>query len=260
MLNRIKLLFFLMPGLLLNCQTKDSAEKILVVFAHPDDETTIGPILAKYGQTDSVFLLLATDGRFGVTDHMGIPAGDSLVSIRKAEAVCSCNSLGINPPILLDLQDGLGLNGHGNFYEQVPKLKRKILFEINRINPTTIITFGPDGDTGHPDHRLVGGITTELFLQEGLMDQIDLYFFGWSKPQAEKYAWWELNFVHEKGLDTEISYSERDKQKAIESIQCYKSQYTQAEMERWIEAEKSDHSNRLFFRKLTVDTQRKTAF
>ena len=63
---------------------------IMAIFAHPDDETTIGPALAKYASISDVHLVVATDGRYGVTDHAGLPAGDSLISVRKLETECAC--------------------------------------------------------------------------------------------------------------------------------------------------------------------------
>lgn len=269
MIYRILPFAILLSVILFGCQTDDTTsssetsdtpETIIFVFAHPDDETTVGPVMAKVGQTDSVYLIIATDGRFGETEHAGIPAGDSLVDIRMAELECSCRSLGIQPPIMLGMQDGLGLNGHGNFYEQVPELKKRLLAEILRLQPDKIITFGPDGDTGHPDHRMVGNLVTEVLLQEGLTDQIDLYFFGWQKEQAEKYSWWELSYVHDSGLDTEIAFSETDEQKAYASIQCYASQFTQEEMAKWIAAEENDPANKLYFRKFVIEEILKKEF
>ncbi len=234
--------------LLIACDREPSGEVILVVFAHPDDETTIGPVLHRYGQHNDVYLLFATDGRFGATAHSGIPAGDSLVRIREAEATCSCEALGIHPPIFLGLQDGLGLNGHGNFYEQEALLKDRLLREINRIDPTIIVTFGPGGDTGHPDHRMVGAFTTELLLRENLTDRTALYYFSWIRPQAEKFPGWNLNYADKRVMDVRISYSETDEAAAMASIRCHKSQYTEEEMERWIELELGDPDNQLYFR------------
>lgn len=267
--HRILPLLAILAMSLSGCQPNDSTassspidkpETIVFVFAHPDDETTVGPVMAKVGQTDSVYLIIATDGRFGETEHAGIPAGDSLVDIRMKELECSCSSLGIQPPIMLGMQDGLGLNGHGNFYEQVPELKKRLLAEILRLQPDKIITFGPDGDTGHPDHRMVGNLVTEVLLQQGLTDQIDLYFFGWQKAQAEKYSWWELSYVDDSGLDTEIAFSETDEQKANASIRCYVSQFTQEEMAKWIAAEENDPSNKLYFRKFAIEEDLKKEF
>lgn len=261
MLMRNLITILLLLGLILSsCRNNPSKLIILTVFAHPDDETTMGAVLAKYAEEHEVYLLLATDGSFGVTDHMGIPPGDSLVMLRQKEAECSCASLGINPPIFLGLQDGLGLNGHGNFYEQEPELKSRLLEAIERIQPTTIITFGPDGDTGHPDHRLLGAITTEILLREGLTDRIDLYYFGWTREQADKYSWWGLNYMDATVMDTEIHFDQEHEAKAMNSIRCHKSQYTTEEMEQWIKTEEEDFSNVSYFRKFNPGAQKRTRF
>ncbi len=243
-----------------SCSDKPAQGPVLTIFAHPDDETTMGAVLANLAREREVYLLFATDGRFGVTEHMGIPPGDSLVMLRQKEAQCSCDCLGIKAPIFLGLQDGLGLNGHGNFYELEPVLKSRLLEAIQRIQPATIITFGPDGDTGHPDHRLLGAITTELLLREGLTNQIDLYFFGWTRDQAEKYNWWGLNYMDREAMDTEIRFAQEDEDKAMNSIRCYKSQYTSDEMEKWIKTEEDDLINVSYFRNFSLGKHKKTHF
>ena len=256
---------------LVSCNTKSETDEkragsggepktILTVFAHPDDETTMGGVLAKYGRDHEVYLLLATDGSYGVTDHMGLPPGDSLVELRKREAACSCAALGIHEPIFLGVQDGLGLNGHGNFYEFEPLLKERLLAAILEIQPDIIITFGPGGDTGHPDHRLLGAITTELLRREGLSEKIDLYYFGWTRQQAEKYPWWGLNYMDASALTTEIHFSQEDEDRAMNSIRCHKSQYRAEEMEDWIRTELEDLSNVSYFRKFQLDSRKRSEF
>jgi N-acetylglucosamine malate deacetylase 2 len=216
--------------------------------------------LAKCVATDSVYLIIATDGQFGVTDHASIPLRDSLITIRNEEAKCSCAKMGIHPPIRLGIQDGIGLNGHGNFYEQEPMLKEILLKEILRINPDVIITFGPDGDTGHPDHRMVGLVTTELLLRENLTDKMDLYYLGWTAEQTEKYKAWNLNYSAKESFNTVILFSDEDEAKSNEAIRCHQSQYTKEEMDKWIETELNDKSNVLYFRKFAMDKEVRDGF
>mgnify|MGYP000217733288 CR=1 FL=1 len=239
---------------------KAKSKVIMAIFAHPDDETTIGPVLAKYGKENEVYLVVATDGSFGVTDHAGISAGDSLITIRTKETECASEKLGIKPPHFLDAQDGLGLNGHGNFYEEIPVLKESIKDKIEELKPTTIVTFGPDGDTGHPDHRLVGLLTTEILLREDWANEIDLYFFGWTKKQAAKFPKWNLGYVHENMLKTKIKFSAEDEEKAFASMRCHKSQFSEEEFKSWIAAEKEDTTNILHFRKFIPDNTERNAF
>ena len=36
---------------------------------------------------------------------------------------------------------------------------------LDEERPDVVVTFGPDGITGHPDHITIGAATTEAFLQ-----------------------------------------------------------------------------------------------
>ena len=59
---------------------------VMAVFAHPDDEGTVGPVLTKYArQGAEVILVIATDGRLGTNDFSGLTAGDGLAAIRRDE-------------------------------------------------------------------------------------------------------------------------------------------------------------------------------
>ncbi len=234
---------------------------VMAIFAHPDDETTVGPVLAKYALISDVHLVVATDGRYGINDHSGIPAGDSLVVIRKKETACACAELGINPPHFLEAKDGLGLNGKHNFYMQAAALKERIHAKIEELKPDVILTFGPDGDTGHPDHRMVGLFTTEILLRENWANAIDLYHFGWTKEQTKKFPKdWGLGYVNPNYLNTTIHFSPEEEEKAFSSLQCHKSQFSKEAFAEWIAAERADTTNVLYFRKFALDSALLNAF
>src|SRR5688500_13517433 len=46
--------------------------------------------------------------------------------------------------------------------ELVYRLTDRIAAEIQRLRPDALITWGPEGGTGHPDHRLVSELVTQL--------------------------------------------------------------------------------------------------
>src|SRR5689334_18819617 len=102
-------------------QTDNSPKILLAIFAHPDDEATVSPVLAKYASEDvKVYLAIATDGRLGYTEHAKIPKGDSLAAVRKIELQCAAEKLGINPPIMFGLEDQLKMGeGMGAFNQQM---------------------------------------------------------------------------------------------------------------------------------------------
>ena len=78
------------------------------VFAHPDDETMAGPLLARYAREPgvTVHLVIATSGEKGVTPFANIPAGEALAAVRLKEAACAASALGTRPPVMLGLPDG----------------------------------------------------------------------------------------------------------------------------------------------------------
>jgi N-acetylglucosamine malate deacetylase 2 len=259
----IILLLFAFVATSFNSEYKSKV--IMVVLAHPDDEAAVGQILARYAsKKDKVFLVLACDGRYGVEDHAGIPPGDSLVQVRKKESICGCIKLGIQPPIFLGFHDGLGsADGIEEYFNQTISLKEKLKKQIEEINPDLIITFGPDGDTGHPDHRGISDITTEIILREGWYKKYPLYYIGWLKekivsiPQGGMTS---LNYVDKKYLNVKIKYSEADRQKLFESLNCYKSQLTETDVKNWISAELKDSSFVFYFRRFITQTEQKTDF
>ena len=254
---RLLIILIMLTGTI-SCSNHDMNRTILTIVAHPDDETAVGAVLAKYTSTHKIYLLIATDGKNGVTEHSKIPVGDSLVRIREQETICSCNKLGIEPPIFLRFHDGLGIvDGLGEYFNQTSDLKEVLKNKIEEINPDLIITFGPDGDTGHPDHRIIGDLVTEVILKEGWLEKHPIYYLGWSKEETDDP---NLNYVDPQYLDVKISYSEKDEEKLFESIRCHKSQFSEAFADEWIEAEKNKKSNLFYFRQLYVGTKQRTGF
>ncbi len=251
-MKRLLLLSILQIFFLTSCEREQSTGQIiLVVFAHPDDETTIGPMMAKYSKQNRIVYVVATDGRYG-TRINNLPE-DSLIKVRKAECECSTRALGIAPPVLLGFHDGFGLKtGIGEYFKQTGELRRALKSKIEEIDPDFVITFGPDGDSGHSDHRIIGDITTEIILREGWVDRFPLYYLAWTKQQAEKFGIEELSYVDEKYFNISVDFDQEDENKYFNSIRCYQSQNTKEEIDEWIDADLKDTQNVLYFRKLSV--------
>ena len=136
---------------------------LMAVFAHPDDEVSIGPLLAKYAsEGHTVHLVIAGSGEQGVTPHSNIQAGDELGAARREEARCAARKLGIREPFLLALrQIGTPQTG-ATFAARLREL-------IDQVKPDVLVTFGPDGLTGHGHHIAVGNVVTRLFQQQALL-------------------------------------------------------------------------------------------
>src|SRR5688500_4981196 len=104
---------------------------LLAVFAHPDDERVIGPLLSRLSREGrDVHLAIATDGSKGVRDHASIAAGEPLAAARKLEAECAANRLAVRELHLLGLEDG-GLASFAN----LARLRTELTKIIARIHP-----------------------------------------------------------------------------------------------------------------------------
>jgi LmbE family N-acetylglucosaminyl deacetylase len=233
---------------------------ILAVFAHPDDEIAIGQLLVKYSKTNKIYLIILTDGRLGIKP--GFPGGDTLAKIRQTETECACKIMGVQAPIFLGFTDGFDTrDGVGLYMKQSYLLKQKLTEKIKELKPDLIITFGPDGDTGHSDHRMSSNMVTEIILKEGWADRFPVYYLGWTKKDDAKFkVLGGLNTVDPKYLNVSIKYSNQDEEQALKALDCYKSQLSPQEIAELKDVERKDSSNIFSFRQLTVPTKRKTNF
>jgi LmbE family N-acetylglucosaminyl deacetylase len=124
---------------------------VLGIWAHPDDETYLcGGIMAAAARAGSrVVCVTATRGELGSTDPSRWPAGPELAKIRTAELENALHQLGVTEHHWLDYPDGGCAEVDDD--EAVGRL-REIVADVR---PDTVLTFGPDGMTGHPDHQTV---------------------------------------------------------------------------------------------------------
>ena len=201
---------------------------VLAVFAHPDDERVIGPLLSRLAREGrETHLVIATDGSQGVTDFAKIPAGAPLAAARVKEATCAANRLGVRQLHLIGLPDG-GLAS----FAVLGKLRPALAAIIDSLNPAVIITFGPEGGTGHPDHRLVGDVVTQIVQGDARYANIDLLYASLpserlrTAPAAEP----TVNGMAESLLTVRVPFEERDLAAGREEFACHRSQYTPEQM------------------------------
>jgi len=201
---------------------------VLAVFAHPDDERVIGPLLSRLAREGrETHLVIATNGDKGITDFAKIPAGAELAAAREKEATCAANRLGVRKLHLLGLPDG-GLAS----FEVLGKLRSGLAAIIDSLKPAVIITFGPEGGTGHPDHRLVGDVTTQVVQSDARYSNIDLLFASLpterlrTAPRAEP----TVNGMAERLLTVRVPFEDRDLTAGREEFACHRTQYTPTQM------------------------------
>ncbi|MGE5645640.1 MAG: PIG-L deacetylase family protein [Acidobacteriota bacterium] len=156
---------------------------LLAVFAHPDDETSVGPLLARYAaEGHEVYLACVTSGQKGFRPHAGLPAGDELGAVRERELRDAARELGIHEPFLMGFQDQ-GISTHAAA-EEVAAGLREI---IGRTRAEVVVTWGPEGITGHVDHRMTSNIATIVCQQRGLLE--------WKPSKLYYVAFPESRFV-----------------------------------------------------------------
>lgn len=123
---------------------------ILSVWAHPDDESFLaaGIMAAATSNGQPVFCVTATRGEQGIVDESKWPSRE-LGKIRSRELKTALDIIGCVNHKWLGYKDG-ECAGH-DALEATNKLKAI----IEQVSPDTILTFGPDGWTGHSDHATI---------------------------------------------------------------------------------------------------------
>lgn len=123
---------------------------IMSVWAHPDDESYLaaGIMAAAVNNGQKVICVTATKGEAGSQDLSNWPP-ETLGEVRAQELRRALDEIGVLYHHWLGYSDGL-----------CDRVKEKeavnqLIKLINMYNPQSILTFGPDGITGHTDHKTV---------------------------------------------------------------------------------------------------------
>ncbi len=132
----------------------DEKKNVLVVTPHPDDaEGGAGGTIAKWAaEGRDVVLVVTTDGRHGTSDRSVDPS--DLARTREEEQRNAAKVLGISEVVFLRFPDQ-GL-------EDGPELRERIVREIRRHRPYTVVTIDPNRPyIRHRDHIVTGRVTLD---------------------------------------------------------------------------------------------------
>ena len=184
--------------------------KLMGVLAHPDDESLgIGGALAKYaGEGVETYLVTATRGergRFGESGEK--PPPDVVGRAREAELREAAKVLGVREVNFLDYKDG-DLD-----QVNVAEAVARIADHLRRVKPHVVITFGPEGAYGHPDHIAISQLATAAVVvaagenRSGAYSESHrvskLYYMEWSQQK------WEAYQTALRGLSSKVDGIER---------------------------------------------------
>jgi LmbE family N-acetylglucosaminyl deacetylase len=131
--------------------------KLMAVLAHPDDESLgLGGTLARCADEGiETYIVTATRGergRFG--DAKERPEAKVVGEVREGELRAAADILGVNEVTFLDYIDGdLDKADPG-------EVIRAVVNQVRRVQPDVIVTFGPEGGYGHPDHIAISQFAT----------------------------------------------------------------------------------------------------
>lgn len=176
--------------------------RLMAVLAHPDDESLgVGGTLAKYASEGvDVCLVTATRGDAGRfrgyrSGEDGHPGPAAVASAREGELRAAAAVLGLREVSVLGHRDA-------QLDRADPReVVGQIVADVRKFRPDVVVTFGPDGAYGHPDHIAISQFTTAAivaaadasFLVEGAAavgpphSVSKLYYIAWPKSTWTAY-------------------------------------------------------------------------
>jgi len=125
---------------------------LLVVLTHGDDAVSIAPLIARYATEGHTVHFAIFTGVQDPSDVEGSPVREGLL--------CASRALSIKENFVMR-----GPAGEGS--STTMAIADRLVEIIDQTRPDVIITWGPDGLTGHPRHILVGSVVTRVFQQQG---------------------------------------------------------------------------------------------
>ncbi len=160
---------------------------VVGVWAHPDDEAYLmaGTAMEAIAAGSRVVCITATAGEAGATaDEARWPRAD-LGATRREEMAASLRILGIEEHHWLGLADG-------SLSDMEPDHGCDMVAAILAdVRPDTVLTFGPDGMTGHPDHVAIGSWTAAAVAHLGFGSRV----LAATNTQTWYDAWPDLTAV-----------------------------------------------------------------
>jgi LmbE family N-acetylglucosaminyl deacetylase len=166
---------------------------ILGVWAHPDDEgyLSAGLMADAAGNGRRVVCVTATRGE--AADPERWPPAE-LAAVREVEIAKALAILGVDDHRWLGYPDG------GCADVDAEEAIAQIVAIIDEVQPDTVLTFGPDGNTGHPDHIAVSNWTEAAVAR--VSSSPTLYFATNSAEWADRFESFAIANGVMMGADT----------------------------------------------------------
>ncbi|MCU0251766.1 MAG: PIG-L family deacetylase [Vicinamibacterales bacterium] len=137
--------------------------RLLLVFAHPDDESVFAAGLAcmTVAEGGRVALCTATPGDKGKVGDPPVCPRERLGAVRQAEVMAACATLGIGTVRVLGYPD------RGLAFAPTDTIRRQLVEIIRAARPHVVVTFDPNGSNLHPDHVAISRFTSDAVAAAG---------------------------------------------------------------------------------------------
>ena len=168
----------------------DGVRRIVVVAAHPDDETLgAGALIAQAGSAGiPVSVVVVTDG--GASHpHSPTTGADELRALRAAETVRAVGLL--DPDATLH---ALGF-ADGAVRENRAAIAEALRGVVGDVADGTLLVAPWRGD-GHRDHRVVGEICAELAGDPARLLEYPVWLWHWAAPADDEVPWTSFVALH----------------------------------------------------------------
>jgi LmbE family N-acetylglucosaminyl deacetylase len=187
-------------------RSENHKKRLLVVFAHPDDESFgIAGTLARYVvEGVGVHLICATNGDVGSADPEFMRGYSSVAELRLSELRCAQQMLRLAGVTMLGYRDsgvaGSPENEHPDSLvsADLREVAAHITRVIREVQPHVVVTFDPVGGYGHPDHIAIHRATMLAFEQApdrtSCPEQINEGLEP-CQPQKLYYATWDRRWL-----------------------------------------------------------------
>ena len=162
---------------------------ILVVSAHPDDETLFsGGTLAMYAQKGhDIFILETTRGEGGEVGEPPLTTRENLAAFREQEVRQAARILGVRDIFFLPYIDPyMEINGIARRIDApLADFAAAIETYVQKIDPHLVITHGSNGEYGHPQH-IYTHRATRLALNSGRPSTALMSWSAWHAPSERE--------------------------------------------------------------------------
>lgn len=199
---------------------------VLLIYAHPDDETfsAAGTICRYREQEVEINLICTTRGDKGKTGEPPICTEGELPAVREQELRRVAEMLGIRHTHIFDYEDE-------KLHEaDAEKMREQLVHLIRLYRPDIVVTFDPNGENLHPDH-----IAISRFVFDALAAAVDERWYPqtgtahhtkrllWTTPKSFADVARQANPAQEPGVDFLLDISRWSERKAA-ALRAHRSQ------------------------------------